>query len=85
LILEPADIWCAAVFNYDELMQQEGYSVLEMEQVIQIKGGWMKTTRCPIKIDGEIIRSARGAPILGEHTEQVVDEFGLKEKILFKR
>lgn len=81
-ILEPADIWCAPVFNYDDLIQEEGYQVLEMEQEIQIKGGWMKTTRCPIRIDGEMIKSAKGAPVLGEHTQQVFHEFGLHEKIV---
>jgi CoA:oxalate CoA-transferase len=76
-ILEPADIWCAPVFNYDELIQQEGYKVLEMEQEVTIKSGRMKTTRCPIRVDGEIITSAKGAPMLGEHTALITEEFGL--------
>jgi len=76
-ILEPADIWSAPVFNYEELLQQEGYKVLEMEQEVMIKSGWLKTTRCPIRVDGEIITSAKGAPMLGEHTALITEEFGL--------
>ena len=33
------------------------------------------TTRCPIRINGERIFSAKGAPQLGEHTEQIKAEF----------
>jgi CoA:oxalate CoA-transferase len=76
-ILEPMDIWCAPVFNYDELMQQEGYRVLEMEQEAATESGWLKTTRCPIRVDGKIITSVKGAPVLGGHTTFITEEFGL--------
>jgi hypothetical protein len=29
--LEEADIWCAPVLNYDKLVKEEGYRVLNME------------------------------------------------------
>lgn len=76
-ILEPADIWCAEVFDYDMLMKQEGYKVLEMEQEVSFNGKNLKTTRCPIRVDGEILRSAKGAPSLGEHTSAIMEEFNL--------
>lgn len=76
-ILEPADIWCAEVFDYDMLMNQEGYKVLDMEQEVSVKGKSLKTTRCPIRVDGKILRSAKGAPSLGEHTSAIIKEFNL--------
>lgn len=76
-ILEPEGIWCAPVFDYDELIKQEGYKALEMEQEVVIGGGLLKTTRCPIRVDGEVLYSPIGAPKLGEHTYLIEQEFNL--------
>lgn len=76
-ILEPADIWCAEVLNYDALVQEDGYKVLEMEQEVSIGNQFLKTTRCPIRVDGQILKSPMGAPRLGEHTESIKREFNL--------
>lgn len=76
-ILEPADIWCAEVFDYDALMEQDGYKVLEMEQDVSIGNQFLKTTRCPIRVDGQLLKSAKGAPSLGEHTTAISAEFNL--------
>ncbi len=76
-VLEPADIWCAEVFNYDELMEQEGYKKLEMEQEVRVGDNLLKTTRCPIRVDGHLLKSTRGAPALGEHTTAIAKEFNL--------
>jgi len=76
-ILEPEDIWCAEVFDYDMLMKQDGYKVLDMEQDVSIGNQFLKTTRCPIRVDGQILKSAKGAPSLGEHTIAIQKEFDL--------
>lgn len=77
-ILEPADIWCARVLNYEELMQEEGYKVLNMEMVVKTSNGLsVTTTRCPIRVDGHILVSKTGAPALGEHNEAIGRQFGL--------
>ncbi|RME71776.1 MAG: CoA transferase [Chloroflexi bacterium] len=77
-ILEPADIWCAEVFNWHQLTAHEGFQVLKMVQTVgrssDIK---METTRCPIRIDGQILVSPKGAPRLGEDTEKLAAEFHL--------
>jgi CoA:oxalate CoA-transferase len=81
-ILEKADIWCAPVLNYDQLMQQEGYKVLNMEIVVKTSNGLsVTTTRCPIHVDGKILKSEKGAPLLGEHNEQIEQEFGLIKEL----
>lgn len=69
-ILEAADIWCSEILDYDRLMQHEGYRTLGMEQEVRTGAGFtLKTTRCPIRIDGEILLSNQGAPSLGEHND----------------
>lgn len=74
-ILEKADYWCAPVFNYDELVQEEGYKVLNMELVVKTSNGLsITTTRCPIRVDGKIASSAKGAPVLGEHNGVIDNE-----------
>jgi crotonobetainyl-CoA:carnitine CoA-transferase CaiB-like acyl-CoA transferase len=40
----------------------------------------MRTTRCPIRIDGELYLSSRPAPRIGEHNRGVIEEFGLESK-----
>lgn len=76
-ILEPEDIWCTEVFDYNMLIKQDGYKVLEMEQEVLIGGKALKTTRCPIKVDGQLLTSTIGAPALGAHTAAISKEFGL--------
>lgn len=81
-ILEKADIWCASVLNYDELMQEEGYKALNMETVVKTTNGLeITTTRCPIRIDGKIVTSERGAPVLGEHNAEIDNQFGLVQPV----
>jgi crotonobetainyl-CoA:carnitine CoA-transferase CaiB-like acyl-CoA transferase len=77
-ILEPADIWCAKVMDYNTLMEEKGYKSLNMEIKVKTSNGLsIKTTRCPIRIDGEIFNSEVGAPLLGEHNLLIEKQFGL--------
>ncbi len=76
--LEPADIWCSEVLDYEQLLQQEGYKVLDMELVVKTtQGSEVKTTRCPLRINGELMKSEIGAPQLGFHNERILTEFEL--------
>ena len=75
-ILEPADIWCASVMNYSELINEEGYKVLNMDVSVKTSSGLqITTTRCPIRVDGNFLTSSKGAPLLGEHNEQIDKQF----------
>jgi crotonobetainyl-CoA:carnitine CoA-transferase CaiB-like acyl-CoA transferase len=77
-ILEPADVWCAEVFTWPQLLEQEGFLALGLTQEIQDNGhGGMLTTRCPIRIDGQVLLSGRGAPALGRDTDEIVRAFDL--------
>lgn len=76
-VLEPAGIWCAAVFDFDTLVKEEGYLQLNMEQQVKIGDQWLKTTRCPIRVDGAVLKFSKGAPMLGEHTDAICKTFNL--------
>ncbi|MEW5974376.1 MAG: CaiB/BaiF CoA-transferase family protein [Acidobacteriota bacterium] len=85
-ILEPADIWCSDVFTWSRLIEHEGFKTLDMVQCVRRKNGMtMKTTRCPIRIDGRILKSDRGSPRLGEDSEAISQEFGLNKPIEERR
>ena len=75
-ILEPADIWCAGVLNYQQLFAEEGFKVLDFTQKVEMLDGYSyQTTRCPIKIDGEYLTSGKGSPKLGQDNEKIIKEF----------
>lgn len=80
-ILEPADVWCSDVLTWDRLFAHEAFRTLEMVQDIDSRpggGAGMRTTRCPIRIDGELLTSAVAAPRIGEHNQVIAKEFDLK-------
>jgi crotonobetainyl-CoA:carnitine CoA-transferase CaiB-like acyl-CoA transferase len=75
-LLEPAGYWCSDVLTWEKLMGSEAFQAIDMVQDVACRGGSMlRTTRCPIRIDGEIYKSARPAPAIGEHTGRILDEF----------
>ena len=75
-ILEPADIWCARVMNYNDLINAEGYKILNIDLSVKTSSGLhITTTRCPIRVDGNFLTSSKGAPLLGEHNEQIEKQF----------
>jgi crotonobetainyl-CoA:carnitine CoA-transferase CaiB-like acyl-CoA transferase len=77
-ILEPADIWCAKVLTWSELLQSEGFKVLDMLQEVRREDGvCIRTTRSPLRIDGRRAASERAAPRVGEQSDAIRREFGL--------
>tara|TARA_Y100000590_G_scaffold223761_1_gene253129 strand:- start:291 stop:1445 length:1155 start_codon:yes stop_codon:yes gene_type:complete len=77
-ILQPADIWCAEVLEWDKMMQNDGFKVLDMLQRIKRFDGLdIETLRCPIRINDQIYKSDRAAPVVGQHTKQISEEFSL--------
>lgn len=75
-ILEPADVWCADVMQWERLMDHDGFKALDMVQEVKMKDGYSyQTTRCPIRIDGEVLKHEKGSPKLGEDTKELMWEF----------
>ena len=80
-ILEPADVWCAPVLALPELVEQDGFTALEMTQEVlrparELGGEKVRvpTTRSPIRIDGRVLRNEKGSPRLGADTARIRSE-----------
>ena len=77
-ILEPADIWCAKVLDWETMVKHEGFKILDMVQRIKRDDGLdIETLRCPIRIDGEIFKSNKAAPKIGNHNININKEFDI--------
>jgi CoA:oxalate CoA-transferase len=76
--LEPADVWCADVLTWSRLVEHEGFTSLQMvQEVSRANGATLATTRCPIRIDGALLTSSKGAPTIGQDTVAVDRELGV--------
>ncbi|MGN6494599.1 MAG: CaiB/BaiF CoA transferase family protein [Agriterribacter sp.] len=66
------DLWIMPVMSWKDMKRSEGYKVLQMEQQIDL-GSDKKfiTTRCPIRINKQLLLSSRRAPFIGEHVEHI--------------
>jgi crotonobetainyl-CoA:carnitine CoA-transferase CaiB-like acyl-CoA transferase len=67
-------LWAMEVLDWQQMKEEEAYQVLEMEQTVGYNGRKFLTTRCPIRINGEKLVSARPAPRLGEQNEKIKTE-----------
>ena len=77
-LLEPADIWCAKVLEWPELLESEGFKALDMLQTVTRDDGVsILTTRSPLRIDGQRSTTSRAAPLIGEQSDAIRKEFGL--------
>ncbi len=74
-VLHAEDLWAMEVFDWDKLTSHEAYRCLQMEQVLAPNGKEIVTTRCPIRINGQKLFSAKPAPALGAHNEFIWNEF----------
>lgn len=85
-ILDAADIWCAPVLSLPELINHEGFKVLDMTQTTKrMSADGMSeieilTTRSPMRIDGRPVKHAKGAPHVGEDTETIRTEFNIRNE-----
>ncbi|BDD02337.1 CoA transferase [Persicobacter psychrovividus] len=77
-LFEPANIWCSAVLDYQQLLQHEAYKVLEMDQKLPLDTGeFIHTTRCPIRLNDQKIFASKPAPRVGQHNDAITQEFNL--------
>lgn len=72
--LEPADVWCADVYDYSKIMDHPAIEAIAMKQTVRRDNGTeVHTSRCPIRIDGQRLFSDRAAPALGHDNETIED------------
>jgi CoA:oxalate CoA-transferase len=77
-VLEPADIWCAKVLTWPEMMESDGFKTLDMLQTVTREDNVsILTTRSPLRVDGTRTKVERAAPRIGEHSDSIRAEFGL--------
>ncbi|MCV3765986.1 CaiB/BaiF CoA transferase family protein [Rhizobium sp. TRM95796] len=77
-LLEPADIWCAKVLDWDELMSHEGFQTLDMLQTVTREDAVsILTTSSPLRVNGQRPHGDRAAPRIGEHSDRIRKEFNL--------
>ncbi len=62
--LHEKNLWAIEVFDWEKMVKHDAYKVLEMEQIVQANGNNFITTRCPIKIDGQLLVSAKPSPAM---------------------
>ena len=76
-ILDSADVWCAPVLTLPELVHHEGFQELNMLQETKRNSKasdgeiLITTTRSPLRFDGRTLTSTKGAPHVGENTEEI--------------
>jgi crotonobetainyl-CoA:carnitine CoA-transferase CaiB-like acyl-CoA transferase len=78
-VLQPADIWCAEVLNWDALLAAEAFRRLAPLQTINGPHARLETTRSPLRVDGATLASPRAAPTLGADRGAIIAEFGLAD------
>lgn len=77
-VLEPADVWCAEVFDWPRLVQHQAFRVLRMTQSItRSTGSTFTALRSPLRLDEELSFNDRPSPEIGEHTGAIRREYGI--------
>ena len=81
-VLEPADVWCAEVLDWDAILAHPQLDGLDVLQTVERSSGTTyRTTVCPIRIDGHKATSSLGSNALGEHNARIDAEFGLRRPL----
>ncbi len=65
-VLQPADIWCAEVLQWNGLFETEQFAIMDMLQTLDgTAGERIETTRIPLRFNGVRPKSSAPAPSLG--------------------
>ncbi|AVX04895.1 CaiB/BaiF CoA transferase family protein [Maritalea myrionectae] len=73
-----ADIWASEVLNWPEMFQSSSFQELDLIQTLDLgEGKTIKAMRSPIRVDGEVLKSTKPAPTIGEQNAQIEQEFSL--------
>ena len=71
-----ADIWAAPVLDWRELVATGRMETLDMLQTVERGDVRLKTTRLPIKFDGQRPAAPRAAPALGDANDLLSKGWG---------
>ena len=79
-VLQPADIWCSEVLDWEALLASEAFTALDFTHKISTSAGLeLNALRSPLRFAGQALRSKQAAPELGEHTAALISEFNLND------
>jgi len=73
-VLQADGVWCSDVFDYARLLAHDAWHSLGMDQIVRRDGVEVHTTRCPIRIDNQILLSPKAAPRVGEDNKRIQEE-----------
>ena len=74
-VLQPADIWCSEVLDWPDVLASDAWRNLDLEQVIRRNGiTELHALRGPIRLDGQVLKSARAAPVLGADRAAIIND-----------
>lgn len=72
------DVWASEVLDWKSLFKSEGFKQLNYIQELSLDNGQsIKTTRSPLTINGRVLSSTVAAPSIGEHNQEIDEEYGL--------
>lgn len=72
-MLQPADIWCSEVRDWEQMRQSEAYKIMDFEQtIVRNPKVNLKALRSPLRIDGKTLKYSTAAPSLGQHTSDIL-------------
>ena len=79
-LLDEAGYLASAVLNWRQLTDSAAYQALDFSQDIRRPDlPQLLTTRCPIRCDGQLLRTRKWAPRLGEDTARITEDLALKD------
>ncbi len=74
-VLQPADIWCSEVLDWEQMRQSEAYRIMDFEQVISRNTTVrLNALRSPLRINGASLKSPVAAPMLGQDNARIWPE-----------
>jgi len=77
-IFVAADTWACEVLDWPTLMESDAFRQLDfVQELVTEAGAPIRTTRCPIRVDGEVLKCDVAAPEIGQHTAVIAKEFEL--------
>lgn len=74
-LLQPADIWCAEVMGWPELLKSDVFRQLDVLREIETGDIRLRTVRGPLRIGGAAPEVKAAAPSLGADRDRIVSEF----------
>jgi crotonobetainyl-CoA:carnitine CoA-transferase CaiB-like acyl-CoA transferase len=66
------------VLDWQTLLASDAFRQLDFIQELDLQSaGTIRTTRCPVRIDRQVLKSRVSAPAVGQHTAVIEAEFEL--------